>query len=130
MNGQDDPNDPNNQNNTGITSGNSKFLGAVFIRSRGTGIITALSGIFNIFVFCVGFILIFAFIAIYLVTARLVRPLRQMSSAAQSFAKGDFSKRVPAGSHDEIGQLSVAFNNMAASLTALEEMRSSFVANV
>ena len=109
---------------------NATFEGGIFIRSTGTGIISAFAGIFNIFIFCVGFILIFAFIAIYFVTARLVRPLHQMSGAAKSFAKGDFSVRVPVDSQDEVGQLAVAFNNMATSLIALEEMRSSFVANV
>lgn len=50
--------------------------------------------------------------------------------ATQSFAKGDFSVRVPVQDFDEIGQLSLAFNNMAASLSTMESMRRSFVANV
>jgi Signal transduction histidine kinase len=119
-----------NQNADYYSDNAGTFEGGIFIRSTGTGLLSAFTGIFNIFIFCVGFILIFAFIAIYFMTSRLVRPLHQMSSAAKSFAKGDFSARVPVGSQDEIGQLAVAFNNMASSLTSLEEMRSSFVANV
>ena len=44
---------------------------------------------------------------------------------------GDFSRRVPVTSDDEIGELAVAFNNMAASLSSSSEgTRRSFIANV
>lgn len=102
----------------------------VFVCSKSGNMIKMLSGIFKIFIYCVIFILIAAFVVIYIVTHHLTKPLRQMSAAAKSFSKGDFSARVPVRSNDEIGQLSAAFNNMAASLLSLEEMRSSFVANV
>ncbi|MDR3551654.1 MAG: HAMP domain-containing sensor histidine kinase, partial [Clostridia bacterium] len=84
----------------------------------------------RIFIICSLIVLLLSFVIISLVTARLVRPLREMSAAAKSFAKGDFSKRVPVYDKDEIGQLASAFNNMASSLTSLEDMRRSFVANV
>ena len=60
----------------------------------------------------------------------MVKPLRHMAAAARSFGVGDFSKRVPVTSADEVGQLAVAFNNMADSLAASEGMRRSFIANV
>jgi signal transduction histidine kinase len=113
-----------------ISSDGSTVIGAVFICAKSGGYLKILSGVFRIFLFCLSLILLLAFVAIYLVTSKLVKPLRQMSHAAQSFSKGDFSTRIPVNDNDEIGQLSVAFNNMATSLTALEEMRSSFVANV
>lgn len=111
-------------------TGDGSVDGAVFVCSDSGSQIHLVTEIFKIFIFCVCLILLLSFIAIYFVTERLVRPLRQMSSAAKSFAKGDFSARIPIRDNDEIGQLSVAFNNMAASLTSLEEMRRSFVANV
>lgn len=60
----------------------------------------------------------------------MVRPLRQMSSAAKKFAVGDFSARVEVTSDDEIGELARAFNDMADSLSSSEGMRRSFIANV
>lgn len=45
-------------------------------------------------------------------------------------AKGDFSKRIPVTSDDEIGELAVSFNQMTNSLARLEGMRKSFVADV
>lgn len=60
----------------------------------------------------------------------MAKPLRQMSNAAKKFAVGDFSARVKVTGNDEIGQLALAFNNMADSLSSSEGMRRSFIANV
>ena len=70
------------------------------------------------------------FIFIYAITYRLTKPLKLMSEASRAMAKGDFSKRIPVMSDDEIGELSVSFNMMTNSLSQLEGMRKSFVANV
>ena len=113
-----------------ITDKYGNINGAVFIASPASDLIGYIADIFRIFVVCLAAVMVFAFAAIYFITLRMVRPLRQMSSAAMSFAKGDFSIRVPVGDNDEIGRLAVAFNNMAASLTSLEAMRRNFVANV
>ena len=60
------------------------------------------------------------FFAVYAMTLRLTRPLRLMSEAARSMAKGDFSKRIPVESDDEMGELCIAFNQMTNSLVQLE----------
>lgn len=113
-----------------LSSDHSEVVGAVIISSKGGGFLKTIRNIFKIFIFCLLLILILSFIAIYFMTARLIKPLRQMSAAAASFSKGDFSVRIPVNGSDEIGQLSASFNNMAQSLASLEEMRSSFVGNV
>ncbi len=69
-------------------------------------------------------------IFIYMLSYHLAQPLRQMSNAAKKFAVGDFSARVNVSSEDEVGELALAFNQMADSLTASEGMRRSFIANV
>lgn len=74
--------------------------------------------------------LAFMFIAIYVLTYRLTKPLKSMSEAAKAMSKGDFSKRVPVTSDDEIGELAVSFNMMTNSLSRLESMRKSFVGDV
>ncbi len=63
-------------------------------------------------------------------TYRMMKPLHQMALATKSFAQGDFSKRVDVDSEDEIGQLSLSFNQMADSLATSEGIRRNFVANV
>lgn len=72
-----------------------------------------------------------AVIAAYFMAERIVKPLRNMTKAAKSFGKGDFTARVPVDSrNDEVAELGKAFNNMADSLESLEKMRNSFLANI
>ena len=74
--------------------------------------------------------IVIMFFAIYAMTYNLTKPLKSMSEAAKAMAKGDFSKRIPVTSDDEIGELAVSFNMMTNSLANLEGMRRNFVANV
>ena len=64
------------------------------------------------------------------ITYRMAKPLKSMSDAAKSMARGDFSKRIPVTSADEIGELAASFNMMTNSLSRLEKMRRSFVGSV
>ena len=62
--------------------------------------------------------------------SRMVKPLRDMLAATQSFSRGDYTARVQVSSSDEIGQLANEFNDMAEALARNEAMNRSFVANV
>lgn len=75
-------------------------------------------------------VLAVAVLAIYLLTVRLVRPLRQMAVATRKFGEGDFSYKIPVRGNDELAQLADSLNHMAISLSSLEDMRRSFVANI
>lgn len=76
-------------------------------------------------------VMIAAVVAAYIITQRIVRPLKNMTNAAKDFAKGDFSIRVDVDErNDEVAALAKAFNNMADSLESLEKMRNSFLANI
>lgn len=75
-------------------------------------------------------VMLAAVIAAYFITERMVHPLKNMTVAAKSFAKGDFSARITVYGKDEVAQLGNAFNNMAESLDSLEKMRNSFLASV
>lgn len=69
-------------------------------------------------------------IAIYLISEKVVRPLRDISEAAKSFASGKFDVRVPVRGRDEIAELAIAVNNMAESLDNYDAMRNTFMSNV
>ena len=71
-----------------------------------------------------------SFLVVYAFTAKLTRPLRQMSNATKAYAQGDFSKRVIVRGSDEFAELCTNFNRMASALSVLESSRRSFVANV
>ena len=75
-------------------------------------------------------VMLAAVVALYLITERVINPLKNMTKATKKFGKGDFSTRVTVCGHDEIAELGEAFNNMAESLDNFEKMRNSFLANV
>ena len=75
-------------------------------------------------------VLMLAFIVLYVITYRQVKPLRQMAAATRQFSRGDFSARIRVKGRDEVAELATALNSMAVSLSSEEEARRSFVANV
>jgi signal transduction histidine kinase len=60
----------------------------------------------------------------------MTSPLREMTAAARDMAHGDYTRRVRATSRDEVGELAVAFNQMAADLAAADRQRRELIANV
>ncbi len=52
-------------------------------------------------------------VTLYTVTAKLLRPLEDLSNTATRIGKGDLSARCSIGGTDEIGILSASFNSMA-----------------
>ena len=75
-------------------------------------------------------IMLASLVVIYFTTERFISPIREMSKAARAFANGQFDARVPVVGRDEVAELASAFNNMAASMQTLEDMRRTFLANV
>lgn len=65
-----------------------------------------------------------------LLARAIASPLRRLTAAAGAVAQGRFDQQVPAGSRDELGRLSRAFNDMTARLRAARQMQVDFVANV
>lgn len=105
-------------------------IGMLFVSASASGLRAFLNELTDMILLSGVAVLMIALIFIYLITSSLLKPLKEMLGAIQSFSQGDFSKRVPVSSYDEIGQLSMAFNNMASSLATTESSRRSFVANV
>ena len=109
--------------------GTNDVIGSVFaIVESGTSALV--SAVMRIFIIVAAVCLLAGFIMIYVLTKRMITPLRQMSAAAKRFAVGDFSYRVKITSNDELADLGYAFNEMADALDKLENSRRSFVANV
>lgn len=106
------------------------LLGYVFVSTPAGGLWQYVQSNLQISLIAALGVLTLTFIALYLMTDRLVRPLRAMAKATRSFAQGDFSCRVPVSGKDETAELAQALNSMALSLSSVENMRRSFVANV
>lgn len=75
-------------------------------------------------------VMLAALAAVFFISKKIIDPLKQMAAAARSFAAGKFDVRVPVRGRDEVAELATAFNNMAASLAQLEDMRRTFLSSV
>ena len=71
-----------------------------------------------------------ALTVVWFLARGMTSPLREMAEATTAMARGDFSRRVPVTSRDEIGTLAHAFNRMAAELAETDRVRRDLVANV
>lgn len=107
-----------------------KAVGAVFACSSYVSTDELLDSLINSSILSSLWIMLAALIAVYFISERVTRPIKNMSTAAKSFAAGDFNTRVIVKGHDEVTELAIAFNNMASSLSNLEETRRTFLANV
>ncbi|MFH0887914.1 MAG: ATP-binding protein [Planctomycetota bacterium] len=82
------------------------------------------------------FALLIALVMGFWLVSRIVRPVKEMVSVAESISKGDFSRRITIKTGDEIGALAEAINLMNSKLRELfseaskyETLRRDFVAN-
>lgn len=67
----------------------------------------------------------------YVFSRGLTAPLRQMKDASEAMADGDYSVRVAVENRrDEVGKLTLAFNEMAEELEHADQMRRELIANV
>lgn len=108
----------------------SNIMGIVIVTSGTDDIASFTDMVMRLFILSAIATLSISILAIGIFSYNLVKPLKQMAHAARHFGKGDFSVRVNVMSDDEIGDLAKSFNNMAESLSASENVRRSFVANV
>ena len=103
------------------TSSGFEAVGAVIVTTDTKDIDNFTGMVMQIFILAAIATLSMSILAIGVFSYNMVKPLKQMSSAAKQFGKGDFSVRVTASGNDEIKELAVAFNNMAESLSSSED---------
>lgn len=113
-----------------ITSLDGKVVGSVLAATIHSAMDALLDAMIKTIIMSSLWLMLAALIAVYLISERLVSPIRAMNKAAKEFAAGHFDVRVPVNGNDEIAELAETFNNMAASLEHNEEMRRLFLANV
>lgn len=84
----------------------------------------ALAGMYDLVhrsvLFALAVVLFTLLVAIFF-SRRLSRPLRQLEAAAQTVARGHLGTQVSIRTHNEIGRLGAAFNQMSADLKVREE---------
>jgi len=65
-----------------------------------------------------------------LIAGQLVRPIRQLTRAAENMAAGKLDQRVPVQGNDELATLAAAFNHMSDSIQESEERRQAMTADI
>lgn len=111
---------------------NEEFTGFAVVATPLEGaLVENLRTVLRIFLFSAGLALILVTIAVYIMTEKIAKPIRNLENATRCYSSGDFTYRVPEiRSNDELAELITKFNSMATSLEQLENSRRSFVANV
>lgn len=93
-------------------------------------ILNTSDGYLNISFISVTLVFLCAFLILLAFTYWIYLPIRKITQAANSYAKGDFSAVIDVHANDEIGYLANTLNYMAQELDRLEEDQRKFVSNV
>ena len=104
--------------------------GSVFVCADSMMLADLLDVIVKAIVVAILWVLLAALVAVYLISDRVIAPLKEISRAAKEFATGNFDTRVPVRGNDEVAELAVAFNNMAEAMDNYDNMRNTFMSNV
>ena len=115
-----------------IKDTNGTVLGFVMVSAPTADTLSVLERLTDTYIL-VSVLVVLAAVVVMTVYARKTSiPLRNMAKAANAFGHGDLKARVAVSqdSPEEIRELALAFNNMAASLEKSEYQRKEFVANV
>ena len=113
-----------------IVSDDNVISGAVFVTTDELDAASMVMGTLFVFVICGMAVLLISYVSLFFITKRMMKPLYQMSSIADSYAHGDFSKRLDVSPNNEYAPLAAAFNSMADGIDNLEQVRRSFVTDV
>lgn len=113
---------------------NGEQVGTFLVAST-MGILSESQNIFirrvNAALIWVGLLSIFLVFVVAIWQSRaIIKPLHQMSAAANRLAKGDYTQRVVVDRNDELGDVATAFNQMASELAQQEEIRRQMMADV
>ena len=107
-------------------------LGIVMVSAPVDDTLTGIRRVSNTFLIVTVLVVAMSVVIMIFFVRRQSNPLRDMAKAAKAFGHGDFNARVTTSGHNpqEVEELALAFNNMAASLEKGEYQRKEFVANV
>ena len=77
-----------------------------------------------------GAIIVILFVIYTILSKFLTRPLIRMKEATEKLSEGKFDVSLPAGGHDELGELSIAIRKLANDLERMKKERNEFLASI
>jgi signal transduction histidine kinase len=115
------------KNSIGVPLKNNGQSYALFVRPD-------IRFLFNEMHILFGWILVLAItltiIMVLINTIYLVKPISKLTKATKSLANGDFNVEFDINRHDEVGELSHSFFQMARKLEQMDDMRQEFISNI
>lgn len=112
-------------------SSDGTFMCIVVASMKRADLSALTGGTLRLFILTALAVFLVALLAMPYLTRRETKPIKDMAAAARQLAHGNLSVRVPTGyQNEEMEELAVTFNNMAASVQNSETIRQEFVANV
>lgn len=109
---------------------NNAVIGGIYLVTNVPEINKLRADIFRLYLYSVIAVLLISLVIIYAVSKNITQPINAITNASKALSNGKFETRVKVYKEDEIGELAIAFNNMADSISKLENMRRSFVSDV
>jgi histidine kinase len=121
--------------NMGVAAGMGMMQGQGHGFGNGQGMMADLfngfrAGVFEALAWAAGAAVVMAVLISFLLSRRILRPLRDIMQASQRIAEGHYDERVHASGGDELGQLAERFNQMAEKLHQVEAMRRQLIGDV
>jgi signal transduction histidine kinase len=107
-------------------------IGTLYITPQGSSTLTIyLSSAINRFLIWGGlFAIVIALLITFILSRRILSPIRALSNTAKRLGRGDFNQRVNIKDRGEIGELAQTFNSMASDLQRIEKLRRNMVADI
>ncbi|MCP5077041.1 MAG: HAMP domain-containing protein [Psychromonas sp.] len=75
-------------------------------------------------------IILSSFVLAWFLVRYLLKPLKQLAVGAKALQLGDYAKRIKVQGHDELTDLSIAFNELCDSLKLQKETREQWLADI
>jgi signal transduction histidine kinase len=104
-----------------LTGRHGELLGVLLVGSSRREMATLVNFIRNLSLVVAGGGILLGLFLSWWVSARVTRPVERLAAGAREVAAGEWETRVDVGSHDEIGELARAFNNMTQQLLEQRE---------
>ncbi len=109
---------------------NNQVVFALFMHAPIPEIDKTSKDIYRIVFMSLLFSTLIAIALVFYVSKNMTNQIRDLNSAVKIIAKGNFKKRLKTNRNDEIGELAVSVNEMAADLSQLDDMRRRFISNL
>jgi signal transduction histidine kinase len=100
-----------------LTGRQGNLLAVLLVGSSRRNLVTMLNFIRSLALLVAGVVIVLGLILGWWISARVTRPIEKLAEGAHEVAAGNWEARINVRSHDEIGQLASAFNEMTGKIS-------------